>query len=225
MKKKENNPKKIKKPWPTKEAMEQVYKMKLWGANTSNFYSGEGSHHPEIIDPYIAAVTSFLTSFKNPLRACDLGCGDFNVGKELVKFAKNYVAVDIVTDLIAYHKENFIAENLEFYCLDIAKDALPSGDCAIVRQVLQHLSNNEVQQIIEKLLAFKYIILTEHIPLGDFISNKDIISGQGIRIKKNSGLHLLKAPFYLKVKKEKELLTIPLEGSKGVLATTLYTLF
>ena len=34
---------------------------------------------------------------------CDLGCGDFNVGKELVKHAKRYVAVDIVADLKAHY--------------------------------------------------------------------------------------------------------------------------
>tara|TARA_B100000795_G_scaffold21038_1_gene14014 strand:+ start:3638 stop:4342 length:705 start_codon:yes stop_codon:yes gene_type:complete len=222
MKEKENI---RKEPWPTKEAMEQVYEMKLWGASSEAFYSGVGSHQRDIIKPYIETVNTFLKGFKNPIEVCDLGCGDFNIGKELLKYAKRYVAVDIVPALIHYNKEHFKSENLEFYCLDISKDVLPSGDCAIVRQVLQHLSNNEVQQIIEKLYAFKYIILTEHIPRGDFIPNKDIISGQGIRIKKNSGLHLLKAPFYLKVKKEKQLLTIPLEGSKGVLATTLYTLF
>lgn len=225
MKKKENNPKKIKKPWPTKEAMEQVYKMKLWGANTSNFYSGEGSHHPEIVDPYIAAVTSFLTSFKNPLRVCDLGCGDFNIGKELVKYAKNYDAVDIVTDLIAEHKENFIAENLEFHCLDIAADNLPSGDCALLRQVLQHVSNAEVQAILSKLTGFKYVIITEHLPEGGFTPNKDIISGQGTRLKKQSGLNVVAPPFHFKVKEEKQLSTVSLKDSKGLIVTMLYKVF
>jgi len=73
--------KKTKNSWPTKAAMEQVYERKLWGGNNSNFYSGSGSHQIEIVKPYIAAVTSFLTSFKTPITVCDLGCGDFNVGK------------------------------------------------------------------------------------------------------------------------------------------------
>ena len=37
--------KKIKKPWATRAAMEQVYDLNLWGANETKFYSGEGSHH------------------------------------------------------------------------------------------------------------------------------------------------------------------------------------
>lgn len=218
-------PKKIKKPWPTKAAMEQVYELRLWGDEKTEFYSGSGSHQLEIVKPYIAVVTSFLRSFKTPISVCDLGCGDFNVGKELVIHAKKYVAIDIVASLIAFNKEKFKEPNLEFQCLDIAVADLPSGDCAIVRQVLQHLSNTEVQAIVNKLLNFKYLILTEHVPEGDFIPNKDILSGQGIRLKKNSGINLLASPFHLKVKEERQLIAYPLEGNKGILVTTLYVLF
>ena len=123
-----NKPKRTKKPWPTKDAMEQIYAKNLWGDSDSGFYSGVGSHEPEIINPYIDTVTKFLTSFENPIIVCDLGCGDFNVGKELVKYTEKYIAVDIVEELIARNKSTFIADNLEFYCLDIAVDDLPSGD-------------------------------------------------------------------------------------------------
>ncbi len=218
-------PKKNKKPWPTKDAMEQIYEMNLWGGNAVDFYSGSGSHDPEIIVPYISAISDFLTSFKHPLIVCDLGCGDFNVGKELVKHTQKYIAVDIVTDLITRNREKFKASNLEFHCLDIAVDEIPSGDCVILRQVLQHLSNTEVQNIINKLADFKYVILTEHIPNGDFIPNKDIISGQGIRLKKQSGLDLLAPPFNLSIKEEKQLITINLNNQKGIIETTLYQLF
>lgn len=222
MKKKENGIKRMKKSWPTKDAMEQVYAMKLWGDNKSNFYSGAGSHHLEIVNPYIDVLKSFLTSFKTPLVVCDLGCGDFNVGKKLVRHTEKYVAVDIVADLIEYNKEKFKTENLEFHCLDIAKDDLPFGDCALIRQVLQHLSNIEIQSIVSKLTNFKYVILTEHIPEGSFTPNKDIISGQGIRLKKQSGLNLLAPPFNFKVKEEKQLLSVRLNDCKGVIVTTMY---
>lgn len=225
MYKKENQAEKIKKPWPTKKAMEQVYHKNLWGSNESEFYSGEGSHHPDLVEPYIAAVTSFLTSFKSPLTVCDLGCGDFNVGKELVKYTKHYVAVDIVTDLIAYNASIHKDEHLEFRCLDIAKDDLPSADCALVRQVLQHLSNAEVQSVINQLIHFKYVILTEHIPEGDFKPNIDIISGQGTRLKKQSGLNLLAPPFNFKIKEENQLLAVKVHDGKGVVVTTLYHVF
>ncbi len=218
----EDKKERVKKPWPTKAAMEQVYEMKLWGAgNEFVFYSGEGSHQPEIVTPYIQTVTSFLKSFSQPLRVCDLGCGDFNIGKQLLPFTKKYSAVDIVCDLINYNKAKFQDAKLIFQCLDIAVDSLPIADCAIVRQVLQHLSNAEVQSILYKLKQFKYIVLTEHIPLGEFIPNKDIISGQGNRLKHKSGLDVFTEPFNIKVKSKTVLCDICLGEKQGRIVTWL----
>lgn len=209
-------------PWPTKAAMEQIYEKNLWGGNPNEFYSGEGSHNQGIVQPYIEAVSSFLKSFDEPLTICDLGCGDFNVGKELVEFAAHYHAVDIVPALMEHHQAKFQLPNLTFHCLDVALDKLPSGDCALVRQVLQHLSNQEVHQILEKLSRYRYVIITEHIPSGDFKPNKDKISGQGIRLKQNSGIDVLAAPFHWKVKEVKQLLSVELASGKGMIVTILY---
>lgn len=214
-----------KKIWSTKAAMTQVYEKNLWGGGEAEFYSGLGSHDAETVAGYVKAVSDFLKGLKNPPVVCDLGCGDFNVGKELVRFSKKYNAIDIVPDLIAYNKKNFKKDNLTFYALDLAKDQLPMGDCAILRQVLQHLSNTEIKQIVEKLYHFKYVILTEHLPEEEFEPNKDIISGQGIRLKKQSGVNLLASPFDFKVKEEKQLLSIASPGYKGHLVTTLYQVF
>lgn len=213
---------KKKKPWPTKDVMAQIYEKNLWGEGKSKFYSGIGSHTPELVEPYLDTVSTFLSSFDPPLVVCDLGCGDFNIGKELLKYSEKYIAVDIVEKLIERNREIFKEENLEFYCLDIAADDLPNGDCALLRQVLQHLSNREIKQIVDKLTAYKFVFLTEHLPEGNFETNKDIISGQGIRLEKNSGVDLLAPPFNMKVKGEKLLLSQPARQSRGLIVTTLY---
>jgi len=211
-----------KKPWPTKAAMEQVYEKNLWGGEIGDFYSGFGSHDRELVAPYLEVVSSFLNSFDELITVCDLGCGDFNVGKDLVEYSRKYFAIDIAENLITRNKALFKHNNLEFLCLDISTDDLPAGDCAIVRHVLQHLSNAEVQRILDKLSAFKYIIISEHIPEGEFVPNKDIISGQGTRLKKQSGLDLLTSPFNFIVKEYSELLTI--KDDYGIIVTTLYRL-
>ena len=215
---------KVKIPWPTKAAMSQIYEKNLWGGNPAEFYSGEGSHDPHIVTPYINIISDFLKSYDEPITVCDLGCGDFNVGKELVEFAAHYHAVDIVPDLIEHNQTKFQATNITFQCLDVAVDELPTGDCALVRQVVQHLSNQEVHQILEKLSRYRYVIITEHIPIGDFEPNKDKISGQGIRLKQNSGIDVLAEPFHWKVNEAKELLSLDLNNGKGRIVTTLYNI-
>lgn len=221
MKNEEGN---TKKPWPTKEVMSQIYDQNLWGGKKGEFYSGEGSHNSLIVTPYINAVKEFLQSFDQRISVCDLGCGDFNVGKQLVDHTSKYIAVDIVDDLIKYNKAMFQKEGLTFENLDIVKDPLPKADCVIIRQVLQHLSNTEIFEILNKLGNYKYVILTEHIPEGDFVANYDKVASLGIRLKNNSGVDIVQSPFYFQFKSKKKLVSVKSINWKGNIVTNLFLL-
>jgi hypothetical protein len=210
-------------PWPTKDAMQQVYNLNLWGGADADYYSGAGSHRSEIVEPYIKEVVSFLVSLEKPVIICDLGCGDFNIGRQLVPYASKYVAVDIVPELIERNKEKYQENVLSFKCLDLAQDDLPPGNVAILRQILQHLSNAEIKRIIPKLMAYDHIILTEHVPNGHFEPNLDIISGQGIRLKKKSGIDLSAAPFHMDFKTKRELISVDAKDHEGVIVTSIYS--
>lgn len=217
--------KRKKEPWPTRAVMHQIYEMKLWGGEDStDFYSGRGSHSSEIVKPYIREVIGFLNSFTKKLVVCDLGCGDFNIGKHLVPHTEKYIGIDIVSNLIERNRNLFKNKNLEFHCLDISEDALPNGDCVIVRQVMQHLSNAEILKLLTKLINYKYVIVSEHLPLGYFEANKDIISGQGIRLKKNSGVDIEQAPFSMKTTLIKNLGISSYDSQSGIF-TNLYQNF
>mgnify|MGYP000730902732 CR=1 FL=1 len=137
--------------------------------------------------------------------------------KKLEAIASTFTHRDAVRDKFRIEVYGEIKEKDSVEIKDLSK-----ADCVILRQVLQHLSNAEIQSIVEKLNNFKYIILTEHLPEGEFSPNKNIISGQGIRLKKRSGVNLLSPPFNLKVKEEAKLLLFNLGNGKGVIATTLY---
>lgn len=202
--------------------MSQIYEQHFWGGNAHDFYSGEGSHNPTIVSPYIKAVTAFLKAHNNTLSVCDMGCGDFNIGKQLLPFTSNYIATDIVADLIERNNTKFKAKHLEFHCLDISKDRLPKADVAILRQVLQHLSNTEISEILKQLSNYKYLILTEHIPNGNFTPNKDKIASLGIRLKQQSGVNILKPPFNLKVKTHEVINEVVLGDGNGRIVTTLF---
>jgi hypothetical protein len=69
------------------------------------------------------------------------------------------------------------------------------------------------------------VILTEHLPSGDFVPNKDKIASQGIRLKQQSGINLIESPFNWDVLSSKELLSIELAPGKGKIITTLYNVF
>lgn len=207
----------------TKEVMSEIYQKKKWGGRQKDFYSGSGSHSRKVIRPYIKTVSSFLGNFENRLVVCDLGCGDFNIGKNLVQYSKKYIGIDIVDDLIDRNKRLFKNEKLEFHCLNIVSDNLPNGDCILVRQVLQHLSNEEIKMAVKKFRKFKHIIVTEHIPEGEFLPNIEKSTGAGTRLSKNSGVVLTAAPFNMDPVESTELLRIRYRGA--LIVTTYYQNF
>jgi len=205
-----------------KEIFSYIYKNKLWGSAISEkFYSGPGSHNTEVTKKYINAFQKYFYSKLNDLTVLDLGCGDFNIGSQLYNKAKNYIGIDVVPGLIERNKKLYNAKNLTFFCLDIVKDELPDGDCILLREVLQHLTNNEVVIILEKLYSYKYVIITESIPIGKFNANLDKIKGPESRSYLNSGLIIHEPPFNFRYQLKKELLKIKRPGI-DYLITTLY---
>lgn len=207
------------------EKFNYIYKNKFWGYETNKkFYSGEGSHDPKIINPYIEVIREFLTKLSSPI-VVDLGCGDFNIGSKFLNLTKKYYGVDIVEDLINFNKNKFKDENLIFLKLDITKDALPEGEVCLVRQVLQHLSNEDIFSFIKNIKnKYKYLIITEHLPRNNFEANYNIKSNPDIRQLFNSGVVLSKAPFNLKFKSSKTLLKLDDDLDESIIETILYEL-
>jgi hypothetical protein len=194
-----------------RETFQKIYENRLWGNSSQQFYSGPGSHDVKVVDPFVKDVLAFLKSLPNSPIVIDLGCGDFNVGSKLFEACHLYIACDVVPELIEYNKVKFVNKSIDFRCVDIVKDELPKGEVVIIRQVLQHLSNADIALVLPKLTAFKYLIITEHIPVGNFVPNLDKPSGLGIRmhngIKKDSGVVITEPPFNFKASSVQKLQT------------------
>ena len=206
-----------------RQIMETIYMQKEWGGDKQDFYSGQGSHLPKIVDPYVRKINQFLSTFTPKLSVCDLGCGDFNVGKQLVDASEQFIGIDVVADLIHRNKALFKHPKVQFMNLDMIADDLPVADCVLVRQVLQHLSNEQIGSILKKLKKYKYVIVTEHLPKDDFVANLDKKTDASIRLFENSGVVLTESPFDLRPLKQRSLIQIHLK--KGQIDTTLYQNF
>lgn len=205
----------------------EVYAKAMWGKaqNSEQFSSGHGSHMAAHVEPYVAAVSGFIRTFETPLNIVDLGCGDFNVGRQIRQHCAKYVACDIVPELIERNKERFRQLDVDFRCVDIIEDPLPAGDIVIIRQVLQHLSNEHIKQVVNKLCGYRYLVLTEFVPEGEFTPNIDQPTGSFSRLARGiqSGIVLTKEPFSLKMKSERTI-CISQEPS-GLVITIVYELW
>jgi SAM-dependent methyltransferase len=206
---------------------DKIYEEGVWGKDVDGVStSGEGSHSEAIVAPYINEISNLLTAI-NPNTIVDLGCGDFNVGQNFVQLTKKYIACDISNVILERNKRKYRSfTNLEFKILDLSKDVLPSGDLCFVRQVLQHLSNANIENFVKKLNSekpYKYIVVTEHIPNdANFHVNLNKGTGAATRLLIGSGVVLHKAPFNLDVRNITNLLEVNSEGGK--IQTILYEL-
>lgn len=208
-----------------KEVFSHIYQEGVWGAPGqagARYFSGSGSHDPQIVGPYVAAVSAFLRGLENPPDVIDLGCGDFNVGAQIRPLCGNYIACDIVDELIQFNRIHFAAAGVNFRVLDLTIDALPSAEVLFVRQVLQHLSNADILAVVPQIRAkIKFLVLTEHLPANlDFVPNIDKPRGHEVRIRVDSGVVLTAPPFNLQPISETVLCEVPEMG--GRVRTTLY---
>lgn len=206
---------------PVDKIFANIYQHGEWGGNSSEYYSGSGSHEPSIVSPYVEAVQTLLRGMPSPPVLVDVGSGDFNVGKNFVELVRHYYACDIVSDLQKYNAEKFQHRNLEFLCLNAVEDDLPDGDLIVVRQVFQHLSNAQISQVVRKCFKYQRWIITEHLPgWEDFQPNADITAGCGIRALFNSGVVLTAKPFNVTGYNTRVLCEVAEHG--GVIRTTLF---
>ena len=142
------------------DIFKEIYKKKLWTPENekdeNNFYSGIGSRYEEFTEVYVDKIKNFLISLPTKPSVVDLGCGDFFIGSRLREYCNKFIAIDIFEDLIEFNKKKFMNQDVDFQTLDITKDQLPSGDICFLRQVLQHLSNDHIQNFL-KLMRIKNV--------------------------------------------------------------------
>jgi SAM-dependent methyltransferase len=177
------------------EIFGDIYRDNKWGGAQGTFNSGSGSTRTHA-DVYAGAVRKFVRE-NGIRRIVDLGCGDFTVGSRLLEPGVEYVGVDIVPELIEHNERRYGSASVGFVCRDIIGDALPDGDLCLVRQVLQHLSNDQIAGVLRNVSRYRYTLVTEHYPaLGVTVRpNVDKPCGEDIRVYDSSAVYLDAPPF------------------------------
>jgi hypothetical protein len=198
--------------WTTEQVFTDIYLSGRWGGRPGTFCSGDGSHETSIVAPYVTAVTAELVRIgAASMTAIDLGCGDYSVGRQLSSFCGKYIGVDIVKSLVAHNQATFGGHNVSFRQANIIEDAIPDGDVCFVRQVLQHLSNEQIAAVLPKLDKFRWCFITEHHPSPGRLrqANQDKPHGDNIRVGSGSGVFLDAPPFNIPAARYDLLLEVP----------------
>ena len=203
----------------SKEIFNKIYENHVWGKGSG---AGSGGN---IANVYIKAVQEFLSD-KNFKIIVDLGCGDFNIGKNLVSYCQSYIACDISSVILERNLKKYNYPNLSFRQLNFCEDDIPQGEAGMIREVLQHLSNDDIYNFTQKLneeKPFKFLIFTDFLPKESFTPNIDKPTDQFTRWRfLESGVNLEEPPFYLSFKSKQNLCSV--NHKSGVLNSIIYEL-
>ncbi|MEO8403094.1 MAG: class I SAM-dependent methyltransferase [Chitinophagaceae bacterium] len=180
-----------------------IYSKGLWGSAKEGFSSGLGTQNSKTLY-YINTCVDFIKE-KDIRTVLDIGCGDFSISRSIVNQTNiEYLGVDVASKVIEYNNVHFSSDRVKFKSLDATIDILPKADLITIRQVLQHLSNEQIMIILDKALkAGKNVIITEHL-LDDenILPNIDKSAGPDVRIYFNSGVYIDKPPFNVVIKEK-----------------------
>jgi hypothetical protein len=107
----------------------------------------------------------------------DLGCGIWEFDHNEFDDS-TYIGIDCVKRVIDFNKERYGSKKRVFIYADILdqKNNIPNVDLCIIKDLLQHLNNKNIDMLINKVLnRSKYIILVQdHAQETD---NQDILNG------------------------------------------------
>lgn len=160
---------------------------KIYTSNRWIFGSGTGSIAINN-QKYIRFLQNFLDAHPDITSILDVGCGDWQIGREIDWASKKYIGIDVSDHALAETKQKFESTRTEFHIMDAANDELPDADLIIIKDVLEHLSFDTIQRILDKTHQYKYTLIQNDIGILETI-NFDIENG-GYR-----KLDVTKAPF------------------------------
>jgi SAM-dependent methyltransferase len=159
------------------EVFTRIYRDKVWGAG-----SGGGSD-PERAKPYCDFVTAYIKKHK-PKRVLDIGCGDLRVANAIDFGAAYYIGIDAANAWPKLEK----SKTFEILHGDALTMDLPPADLLLCKEVLQHLTNAQVQALLRRTAHYPRRLFTSMVvPTSE---NLDIETGE------TRAVDLRTCPFY-----------------------------
>ena len=199
-----------------------IYEQGLWG---ELFSSGPGSHWPSLVNAYVDCVKNFLKE-ESDIKSntiIDIGCGDFNVGKNFLEHCNQYIGIDVSSKIIDRNRLKYKSKKLTFMQLDACTQRIPKGNILFLRQVLQHLDNQSISSLLFNLSLspYEWLIVTEHIPNKPYLANLEHIGkSHQTRLDIGSGVAIDAEPFSYRYSEKINLLSY--YGFGGIIQTVAY---
>ena len=168
------------------KVFDEIFENNLWGSEESK--SGEGS--TLVATDVLRGELVYLLKRYKIKSILDAGCGDYNWMQTMDLQGIDYTGGDAVKSLVESNKKTY--PDVKFIDLDITKECPPKADLVLCRDVLGHLTNENVFRALENIYnsGSKYLLTTT---LTRWDYNTDPTVDGGWRC-----INLLIRPFYLR---------------------------
>lgn len=156
-----------------KQTFSNIYDKNLWKNG-----SGPGST-PKATEEYRTFLIDVLQRYKFN-NVLDYGCGDWQFSQLIPwnNLVENYTGVDLVDSVIENNKLSFSNEKINFMSID-SNWQWQGADLVICKDVLQHLSNDIVKEILGNMAhTCEYMLITNDVSVDNEITNGDCSSGK-----------------------------------------------
>jgi len=135
-------------------AFDKIYEGNFWG-----FGSGHGSL-PAVTRGYRDFIEKFLQA--NKIRSVvDYGCGDWQFSRLIDWKGAHYTGLDIAKKVIESNNQKYASGDVEFLAIEPSDNEIPSADLLITKDVLQHLTRNEIERFLRQCLKKNPGVLLE----------------------------------------------------------------
>jgi hypothetical protein len=129
------------------DVFNRVHATNYWGNADSRSGSGSDLTQTKVIRAEIPKMIKDL-GLKSML---DIPCGDFFWMQHCNTGLEHYIGADVVSSMIAALNERYGNTYRCFEVLDVAKDALPTVDLVLCRDLLVHFSATDIHRAIVNL--------------------------------------------------------------------------
>lgn len=165
-----------------KDIFDRIYRFNVWGNG-----SGSGSTY-ENCKTYVQYLENFL-KYNEIKSVCDVGCGDWQFSKHINWKNIEYTGID-VSSVVLENTKKHAKDNIKFIELNAVTDDLPPAQLLIMKDVIQHWSNQDIIDFIPKFEQYEYCLITN----GFLTTMKDQIN-QDIHVGGFRPVDLTKEPF------------------------------
>lgn len=179
-----------------KDTFSEIYQNRKW-------YKGSGSGSlAENTAPYRLLLQELIN--RDDIRTViDLGCGDWQFSKLIDWSSVSYNGIDVVPEVIESNIRLYgNLPHITFTCKDMLYEK-PKADLLIVKDVLQHWPNEDIQLFLKHVQGCKYVLITNSICTVDISDPKNEVFNTDLNHDiARGGLHsidLTQAPFFLPV--------------------------